>query len=105
MSETHVRSQRLAYLKVEVPADRFDAERIANGVQDVARGLWVLHESMGRCDEAALITVLAERLEAEVEALDALLAMEVMVEGTGPEEQEKAATPNLSLRLAPEAGA
>jgi hypothetical protein len=36
----------------------------------VARALWVLHESMG-----PLISILAERLECEVEALDALFAM------------------------------
>ena len=99
--ETHVRSRRLAYLKVEVPADRLAAEKIADGVRDVARALWVLHENLGRRYEAALITVLAERLECEVEALDALLAMEVMVEDTGAE--EPAGEPNLSLRLAPEA--
>jgi hypothetical protein len=99
--EAHVRSRKLAYLKVELLGDRVPAERIANGVRDVAKALWVLHENLGRCDEAALITVLAERLECEVEALDALLAMEVMVEAT--EEEEPAGAPNLSLRLAPEA--
>jgi hypothetical protein len=66
----------------------------------VARALWVLHEKLDRSFEASLVTVLAERLECEVEALDALLAMEVMVEAV--EEQEKAGEPNLSLRLAPE---
>ncbi len=60
-----------------------------------------MHEKLGRCAEAALITVLAERLEAEVEALDTLLAMEVMIEDTGPE-KPAAGEPNLSLRLAPE---
>jgi hypothetical protein len=103
-TETHVRSRKLAFLKVDLPVDRIAAEKIADGVRDVAQALWVLHENLGRCDEAALITVLAERLECEVEALDAFLAMEVMVEDTGAEEPEAAAEPNLSLRLAPEAG-
>jgi hypothetical protein len=100
--EVHVRSRKLAYLKVDLPADRVAAEKIADGVRDVARALWVLHENLGRCDEAALITVLAERLEAEVEALDLLLGMEVMVEGAGAE--EPAGEANLSLRLVPDAG-
>jgi hypothetical protein len=63
----------------------------------------VLHENLGRCDEAALITVLAERLECEVEALDALFDMQVMVEDTALEEQEEPAEPSLSLRQASEA--
>ncbi len=100
--EVHVRSRKLAYLKVGLPGDRVPAERIANGVRDVARALWVLHEKLGRSYEAALVTVLAQRLEAEVEALDLLLGMEVMVEDTGAE--EPAGAPNLSLQLAPEAG-
>ena len=103
-SETHVRSKKLAYLEVELPVDRLPAEKIADGVRDVAKALWVLHEHLDRSYEAALITVLAERLEAEVEALDALLGMEVMVEDTGAED-EPAGEPNLSLQLAPEAGA
>src|SRR5688500_18502565 len=102
-AETHVRSKKLAFLKVELPADRLPAEKIADGVRDVAKALWVLHENLGRSYEAALITVLAQRLEAEVEALDLLLGMEVMVEDAGAE--EPAGEPNLSLRLAPEAGA
>ncbi len=61
----------------------------------------VLHEKLGRSFEAALVTVLAERLECEVEALDTLLAMEVMVEAT--DEKKAAGEPNLSLKLAPEA--
>jgi hypothetical protein len=101
--ETHVRSKKLAFLEVQLPADRLAAEKIADGVRDVARALWVLYENLGRCYEAALITVLAQRLEAEVEALDALLAMDVMVEDTGAEE-EPAGEPNLSQKLAPEAG-
>ena len=103
--ETHVRSQRLAFLKVDTSADRIAAETIAGGIKDVARGLWVLHDYLVQEDEpdaAALVTVLRDRLECEVEALDVLLAMEVMVEDTGAE--EPAGAPNLSLRLAPEVG-
>jgi hypothetical protein len=102
--ETHVRSQRLAFLKVGTAADRIAAETIASGIKDVARGLWVLHDHLVQEDEpdaAALVTVLRDRLECEVEALDALLAMEVMVEAA--EEEETAGKPNLLLRLAPEA--
>ena len=77
-------------------------------VADLTLGLGrVVHDYLVQEDEpdaAALVTVLRDRLECEVEALDALLAREVMVEYTGPEEQEKASKPNLSLRLAPEAG-
>jgi hypothetical protein len=47
-------------------------------------------------------TVLRDRLKCEVEALDALLAMNAMVEAA--EEEGPAGAPNLSLRLAPEAG-
>ena len=104
-TETHVRSRRLAFLKVDTSGDQVAAEAIASGIKDVARGLWVLHDylvSEDESDAAALVTVLRDRLECEVEALDALLAMEVMVEAA--EEEEPAGAPNLSLRLAPEAG-
>jgi hypothetical protein len=94
--------RRLAFVEVELPADRVAAEKIADGVRDVARALWVVHDTMGLSHEAALITVLAERLECEAEALDALLAMEVMVEAV--DEERPAGEPNLSLRLAPAAG-
>ncbi len=85
-TETHVRSRKLAFVRVDIPGDRIAAETIANGVRDVARALWVLHENLGRSFEAALITVLTERLECEVKALDALLDMKVMIEDTDPEE-------------------
>src|SRR5687767_10458164 len=39
--ETHVRSKRLAFLKVDTSADQVAAEAIASGIKDVARGLWV----------------------------------------------------------------
>jgi hypothetical protein len=101
--DTPVRSRRLAFLKVDTSGDRVAAEAIASGIKDVARGIWVLHDHLVQEDEpdaAALVTVLRDRLECEVEALDVLLAMEVMVEDTGAE--EPAGELNLSLRLAPE---
>jgi hypothetical protein len=104
-SETHVRSKRLAFLKVDTSADQVAAEAIASGIKDVARGLWVLHDYLVSEDEpdaAGLVVVLRDRLQCEVEALDVLLDMEVMVEVTGAE--EPAGEPNLSLRLAPEPG-
>jgi hypothetical protein len=101
-AETHVRSKKLAYLEVELPTDRLPAEKIADGVRDVAKALWVLHEKLGRSYEAAFISVLAQRLEAEVEALDLLLDMRVIVEAV--DEERPSGEPNLSLRLAPVAG-
>jgi hypothetical protein len=105
-AETHVRSRRLAFLKVDTSGDQVAAEVIVSGIKDVARGLWVLHDYLVQEDEpdaAALVTVLRDRLECEVEGLDALLAMEVMVKAA--EEEEPAGAPHLSLRLAPAAEA
>jgi hypothetical protein len=102
--ETHVRSRRLAFLKVDTLADQVAAETIVSEIKDVSCGPWVLHDYLVSEDEpdtAALVTVLRDRLECEVEGLDALLAMEVMVEDNGAE--EPAGAPNLSLRLTPEA--
>jgi hypothetical protein len=104
--DTPVRSRRLAFLKVDTSGDRIAAETIAAGIKDVAHGLWVLHDHLVSEDEpdaAGLVTVLRDRLECELEALDALLGMEVMVEDT--EAEEPVGAPNLSLRLAPGAGA
>jgi hypothetical protein len=106
-AETHVRSRKLAFLRVDLPADRVAAENIADGFRDVARGLYVLQDHLnaeGHRDEGALVNVLRERLTAEVEALDLLFEMEVIVEDDGGEE-EPAVEPNLSLRLAPEGAA
>ena len=106
-TETHVRSKRLAFVKVDTQGDRIAAETIASGIKDVTRGLWVLHDYLVSEDEpdaAALVTVLRDRLQCEVEALDVLLAIEVMVE-VEEKQEEEAAEPNLSLRLAPEASA
>ncbi len=104
-TETHVRSRKLAFLRVDTPADDIAAEKIADGVRDVARGLSILEDYFSQArdekDAVGLLIVLRERLECEVEALDTLLSMHVMAEDTGPE-KPAAGEPNLSLRLAPE---
>jgi hypothetical protein len=99
-TETHVRSKKLAFLRVDLPADRIAAEKIADGFRDVARGMYVLQDYLVQEDErdaAGLVIVLRERLQAEVEALDALLAMDVMVEDAGGDEK-LAAEPELVTR-------
>lgn len=81
--EVHVRSRRLAFVRVDTPADRIAAETIASGIKDVARGMHVLLDYLvqeGDREAAGLVSVLCDRLQCEVEALDTLLELEVMVE-------------------------